>query len=756
MGGTKMKKISSIIAFATLVALSVSCSKSELAADGQQKNLVPISFTTDISKTTVSEGGTTATVEWAVGDEVSIYYWGADGEAKTATLKAESAGASTTLSGLIKEGDNPEYFYATYPAGKGSLTKVDEQDNFVIKLSGGDGSFAKANQMAAYTTAEAKSFQFKNAVGLIKVPVPTDGIISYGGKDYEIKGVRFKDINGGIPCAGEAKVKVEGDVVTGYEAPGTYNSMATLSAEQIALGYAYIPVFGYTGGKTGDVEAGGFIIQYVSKDGEISAFGDIPAIITKDGAKFTIKQGEIKELFNGKNPEDYIVWDYYVSNDGTGDGKSESAPMSYASFKALMAKAPSWCWAAALNGTVFHFKAETYNTYTAEEAIVIPAAGATFKTTFQGGWQGEEHSKTVWSGANGKTAAAHIFTCNNKIRLYVRDFTFEYGIAANGGAIDLGPNGAPQSDEEFLFDCKDCIFQNNTTNANGIGGAVLVRSSAKGGVVRFDNCYFNANKAAKNGITLASNSAASIYFNNCTLQEAIPMSISTYVYVNGSNGKLGMNNCTIKTDGYKYDDVTIVDKPNAMTVWSLGYTVISNTTFWTSSGYGKLGFAGYGCTKANEGSQNGSLIVNCLFKNTCKDTTPRYSFYLTDKYYQNIRSCWYNRINPAGNATKDTDYTMTNSWVYNVNSSLNATKNYLEINGVAGYNYTFSNRPAHADFAYETKADLKAAVKAVSVVGEPFNAWLEEIGAYDKDIAGGERGDVLFPGSRQQTTTYTD
>ena len=752
MGGTKMKKIFSIIAFATLVALSVSCSKSEFAADGQQKNLVPISFTTDISKTTVSVEGTTATVEWAEGDEVSIYYWGADGEAKTATLTAESAGASTTLSGVIEEGDNPEYFYATYPAGKGTLTKVDEQDNFVIKLSGGDGSFAKANQMAAYTTAEAKSFQFKNAVGLIKVPVPTDGIISHGGKDYEIKGVRFKDIDGGIPCAGEAKVKVEGDVVTGYEAPGTYNSMATLSAEQIALGYAYIPVFGYTGGKTGKVEAGGFIIQYVSKDGEISAFGDIPAIITKDGAKFTINQGEIKELFNGKNLGDYIVWDYYVSNEGTGDGKSESAPMGYADFKTLMNKVSSWCWAAALNGTVFHFKAETYNTYTAGEAIVIPAGGATFKTTFQGGWQGEDHAKTVWSGANGSKAAAHIFTCNNKTRLYVRDFTFEYGIAANGGAIDLGPTTAPQSDEEFLFDCKDCIFQKNTTNAKGIGGSVLVRTGAKGGVVRFDNCYFNGSKAAANGITLASNGAASIYFNNCTLMEDLPNNICTYIYMNGGAGKLGMNNCTIKTDGSSSG--TLVDKTNAMAVWNLGYTVVANSTFWTAKGFGKLGFAGYGCTKANEGSQNGSLYINCLFKNDCDDTTPRYSFHLTNKYFQNIRSCWYNRIN-ANDAVQDADYTLTNSWVYDANSSVSGgSKNNYKINGVAGYYYTFTTRPTESQFTYETKAGLKEAIKGVSVVGEPFNDWLEEIGAYDYDIAGAARGDVLFPGSNQQSTEY--
>lgn len=754
MGGTKMKKIICILSLATLFA-AVSCQKSTLVENnGESRNLVPISFTTEITKTTVSVEGTVATVEWAVGDKVSIYYWGADGKDKTAILTAESAGASTTLSGHIEEGDNPEYFYATYPAGKGSLTKVDEQDNFVIKLSGGDGSFAKTNQMAAYTTAEAKSFQFKNAVGLIKVPVPTDGIISHGGKDYEIKGVRFKDINTSIPCTGDAKVNVEGGVVTGYEAPGTYNSMATLSDEQIALGYAYIPVFGYTGGKTGDVEAGGFIIQYVSKDGEISAFGDIPAIITKDGAKFTINQGEIKELFNGKDPADYIVWDYYVSNDGTGDGKSESAPMSYADFKALMAKVPSWCWAAALNGTVFHFKAETYNTYTAGEAIVIPAAGATFKTTFQGGWQGEDHAKTVWSGANGKTAAAHIFTCNNKIRLYVRDFTFEYGIAANGGAIDLGEKGAPQSDEEFLFDCKDCIFQKNTTASSGIGGSVLVRTGAKGGVVRFDNCYFNGSKAAANGITLASNGAASIYFNNCTLMEDLPNSRCTYIYMNGGAGKLGMNNCTIKTDGATSG--TAVDKTNAMAVWNLGYTVVANSTFWSAAGFGKLGFAGYGCKKANEGSQKGSLYINCLFKNTCTASAPLYSFHLTGDYYQNIRSCWYNRIN-KNDAVQDADYTLTNSWVYNENSTVASGKKVsTSINGVSEYHYTFTTRPTTAQFTYETKNDLKKAVKGVSVVGEPFDSWLEKIGAYDKDIAGAERGDVLFPGSNQQTTTYTD
>lgn len=743
-----MKKFFYYSALAAISALAMSCSK-EINDEIQQEEvkMVPITFTTELTKTTVNIDGSTATVEWAEGDEVSIYYWGADGKAKTSVLTAQSAGASTTLSGMIEEGANPEYFYATYPKGKGELTKVEDQDNFVLKKPSANGTFASANLMAAYTTAEEKTFAFKNAVALLKVPYPTDGKLTHAGKEYELKGVRFKDIAGGVACMSDMKVNVADGQVASYENVSvTWNTMVNVTEEGRANGYVFIPVI--SGNPTD-----GFILQYVSKDGEIGAFGDIPAILaTKSFGE--LNRGDIKTINFSKDIDEYIVWDYYVSNDGTGNGKSESAPMSYADFKALMNKVNSWCYAAALNGTTFHFKAETYNTYTAGEPIEIPIAGATFKTTFQGGWQGgTEHAKTVWSGANGTSAGAHIFSFNNKLRLYVRDFTFEYGLAANGGAIDIGAlaSGSPQSDAEFRFDCRDCIFQYNTTSAKGIGGAVLIRQGAKGGVVCFDNCYFNSNKAAANGITVASNGAASIYFNNCTLMEALPNNIATYIYMNGVGGKLGINNCTIKTDGLTSG--TLVDKNNAMAIWNLGYTVVANTTFWTAKGYGKLGFAGFGCTKANEGSQNGSLYINCVFKNTCSATTPRYSFHLTKDYYQNIKSCWYNQIN--FNDAEQGDYTIQNSWAYNANSSVSdGAKLNHTVNGVPHYCYTYTTRPTEEQFSYETKTALKEAVKGVSVVGEPFNAWLESLGAYDYDITGAARGEDLFPGSNQQSTEY--
>ncbi len=462
-----MKQLNYFAAFALLFALSCSKNEGPVSSNVEEK-LVPITFESGITKTDVSVEGNSAVVNWVKGDEVSLYYWGADGTAKSIVLTASSSGTSTTLEGLIPADDAPDHFYATYPKDKGTLTEEEGVENFTIKISGGDGSFAGANQMAAYSTSDAMNLKFANAVGLIKVPVPA--VISHDGKDYDIIAVRFKDVNGDIPCTGDCKVIVEDGRVTGYAAPSTFNSRATLSQAQLEKGYAYIPVAGGT-------STGGFIIQYISRNGEVSAFGDVPAIRTK-AVTFQVEKGQIKSLFEGEDPTQYIKWDYYVSNNGTGDGASEDAPMSYTSFKDMMAGAAEWCQCATLNGTTFHFKNETYDAYT-NGAITIPAGSATFKTTFQGGWDGAAGAKTTWSGASGKTATAHIFTCNNKIRLYVRDFSFAYGKAANGGAIAIGDvdknNGTPpQSDEEFLFDCKDCIFQHNTTNSGGIGGSVFV------------------------------------------------------------------------------------------------------------------------------------------------------------------------------------------------------------------------------------------------------------------------------------------
>ena len=735
-----MKKLIYFAAFAMLVA--VSCSKNEgPVSSNVEEKLVPITFESGITKTDVSVEGNRAVVNWVEGDEVSLYYWGADGTAKSIVLTATSSGTSTTLTGLIPADDAPDHFYATYPKDKGMLTEEEGVENFTIKISGGDGSFSSANQMAAYTTAEAMNLKFANAVGLIKVPVPS--VIRHDGKDYDIIAVRFKDVKSEIPCVGDCKVTVEEGRVTGFTAPSTFNSKATLSQAQIEKGYAYIPVAGGT-------STGGFIIQYISRDGEVAAFGDVPAIITK-AVNFQVEKGQIKSLFEKEDPTQYIKWDYYVANDGNGDGMSEDAPMSYESFKKMMAGAAEWCRCAALNGTTFHFKNETYNANT-NGAIDIPAGAVTFKTTFLGGWGGDAGAKTAWSGASGSSAKAHIFNCNNKIRLYIRDFSFEYGIADNGGAIDLGPKVAPQSDEEFLFDCKDCIFQHNTTNKGGIGGSVLVRAGAKGGVCRFDNCYFFASKAAKNGISIASNGAATVFCNNCSFMEAVPNSICTYIYMSGDGGKLGLNNCSFKTDGSKSG--TVVDKTNAIAVHCVGYSVIANSSLWSSAGFGKWGLAGLGCHSINDLSKSGAAIINSVLWN--KSTTYN-SLYLKEAYFQNVKKSFYSGITLGDKAVEGTNYFLKESWNFSDAGAIDgASVTSGKTSGITYYTLAFNSRPSSSAFSYASKTEVKDAVKAVSVVGEPFDAWLTSLGAYDRDIAGNPRPELMFPGSLQQETSYAE
>ena len=97
-----MKKLIYFAAFAMLVA--VSCSKNEgPVSSNVEEKLVPITFESGITKTEVSVEGNSAVVNWVEGDEVSLYYWGADGTAKSIVLTATSSGTYLPNPTLLEE-----------------------------------------------------------------------------------------------------------------------------------------------------------------------------------------------------------------------------------------------------------------------------------------------------------------------------------------------------------------------------------------------------------------------------------------------------------------------------------------------------------------------------------------------------------------------------------------------------------------------------------------------------------------------------
>ena len=474
-------------------------------------------------KTTLNTNGS---VSWEDGDEIEVWYLDADNTPKhftAAVSKVDGTDATKAdFSGQIDEGDAPDHFWACYPKGTGELKYEEETESFSVTVAETDGSFKQANIMAAYTTADSKSFAFKNAVGIIRLQIPEGGVISNGGTDYTISKIRLKGKETSIRSRGTATVNVTSGAVSGFEYPsttGTQSAQVALTDAVRATGYAYIASFPGT-------MTNGFAVRFFS-DG-----GNIPAVLTKD-TPVTITAGNVKPL-SDLTPR--IIWDYYVSATGSGDGLTAANPMSIDSMMDLLEsdalKAGGanviMCYANRINGATFHF---TSGTHTISTPITIPA-----KTVYS------EATYYTITGDNEATldggGSSRIFEITNACdRVTVSDITLTNGSASASGGLLLISSTSP------LF--KHCAFTNTETSANG--GAVRV-DTEKTGKGTFENCTFSGNKADKGGAFLITNAGTSASFKECTFTDNTATNYGGAIY--STNGTLEFDNCSFGASGH--------------------------------------------------------------------------------------------------------------------------------------------------------------------------------------------------------------
>lgn len=237
-----MKK--NIFIMAAMAAAFTSCEMEpvnpETPVDSVPEGYVEVKFSGICTKTTATENGT---VSWEANDVVSIYYLDSENNPKSVTAKAESAGGSTTFTAFVPQEDTPDHYWAAYPEGAGVLEYTDGTETFKINVGAGDGTFKKANYMAAYTTADALSLAFKNAVSVIRLALPEDGVINLGGKDITINSVSVAGSSTQVVSRGTAEVIVENGKVTGYGEPVAAEqsyAYTTVGAESIADGKAAV------------------------------------------------------------------------------------------------------------------------------------------------------------------------------------------------------------------------------------------------------------------------------------------------------------------------------------------------------------------------------------------------------------------------------------------------------------------------------------------------------------------------------------
>ena len=713
--------------------------------DGEYKT---ITFEAVATKTAIDSEGN---VEWEAGDEISLYYLKGDGSvADPVIATAGAAGAKVAFTAEIPVGDNPEAYYAAYPKGAGVLTVAEGVPSFAINVTADkcDGTFKSANFAAAYSTAEDMSFQFKNAVGMVKAALPAVITRAKDGTAYPVTGIYLRGTNGGDKLQGKMTVTVENDMVASFSAPdGTSNvNMTRLSQSAIESGYAYIPCAPSTWTQ-------GICVKYYSSE------GDVPAVLSQN-KEIKVERGHTLPLADVSSK---IIFDYYVSATGDGDGKTSSTPMSIADMIAMV-KATDTAQANAyqLRGSTFNFTEGTHNI--GSTIVLSHNANVGYRVNIDGNLNAildasvmnnrvfditgnATISNLTIQGANVTGAATGAdkngaaVRVGSKTIVTLENLTIQNCTASNGGAI-FTQYDSSSTDENSILDCVNCKFLSNSTTG-GHGGVIMNAGASAGGQVRFDQCYFGENKVSGSGSNLSGGVLYTVtpvlhMFNKCTFYKNSANTYGQEIYMNDTDTKLAMNNCTFR-------GASNASPSQGSLISTRGYSIIANTTLWSDGAVGKWGTIGLGSnTSLND--PKGSLVVNCMVYNKPGSSTSYPAFYFNKGFNQNVQYCIYTG-GTAGVATAS----VTNSTDLGTGTAIAGAGTKAVTTGNDPW-YRAYTWPWQDTYNCPTLAQVREIIASNTVIGQTFLDWLDTIeGSLSKDIAGNTRpANAMCPGSYQQ------
>ena len=608
--------------YSVIAALAlVSCSKTaDMPQSNAGENTKTVRFAAgSLSKTSVSEEGK---VNWEEGDKISVYYVNSSNVAveKQAVAKVYAGGAAV-FEAEIPVADNPDHYYASYPAGKGRLLPASGSFSEAFSLSFGpsDGSFRSANYMAAYCKSKNLAFNFKNAGAIVRVQIHEGGRIFRGEEAMTINKVYVESVTGSHPLsATELPVIVSGDEVSGFDTPaGTVEETARaekIASSVLASSYVYVPVLPC------ELE-NGFIVGFEVAGGNI-----VPAWQSEDKTVSLTRS----HIISVENATDRIVWDYYVSPDGIGNGKSADSPMSLETMAGKFVQARQSSGARhAINGTVFHL--EGGRTFDATKVVAFDFTDCSdMAISIRGGWKSTE--KTVLDG----DLTQKFININADSKVSFRDIVFYRGQDHDGGTGGAG--GAVYATGGYL-DFRNCDFISNNAGTK-VGGAICI---SYGGNVSARDCRFIDNTCTGNSggaISISASSKGLCYFTNCIFNRN---SSGTYygcaIHAAKATGFLGINNCLFYGNNGTKKGAT--DGPSNLHI-AIPHCLINSTFISPVDTYGNV----FGLRCGAVESFGSSLLANNIIINE-NDASGSYLPYamstVNTSYW--IRSCGYNQYN---------------------------------------------------------------------------------------------------------------
>lgn len=761
-----MKQIYRLIfAFGAIFSI-FSCNKEQLNNENiQSGNFKEVKFECEYpeTKATVDDNGNVA---WEQGDQLTLYYI-VGGEVKSATATVDAAGSASTITAQIPTGDDPEDFYAVYPADRGSLSTdgvFTVNTNFVS-----DGTFKQANVAAAYSTATEKKFSFKPATGLVKVQLPENAVVMNGGTPVAIGGVEISGKETGATdslCVGKVSAIVKTGKVIGFgEVSSAVNTLkANVSAAAKTAGYVYLQTV------SGGAEKG-FGLRFLDVDGNA-----IPGVKVKKAVE--IYRGEILPVLGAA---ENIVFDWYFSPDGSGDGRSAATPANTANLVTLAGNTAAVSGQWRLAGTTIHLADGTYipaapinfqgaesGTLTIEgtsmkgtvidgtatAALATPVATINFtsamnlnisKLTIQNSKSNKNGGGMTYSGGVLVMDSCYFYKNEalkgNSGGIYlagtgrtIRNSTFEENTASTfGGAFSLAGTATGTTTIE------NCSFKKNVLTGTKNGGAFYAANTT---LTTVNNCVFDENSGYQAGAIYADKAGAAIYVN-ASLFVGNAVTKSGYnanggaIMIKSNSAKLGVYNCT-----FNYNHASA--SSSSSSALNADQYVIANCTFVESAkmSYGVI-------TSYATAEHKATLANNIILTTSTTATHPSVSAggnSATTAYnFLDSRNNLYTRLlanftTAAADATSKVGCTKT---TFGFGDSVDKeNKCYAwsgDVSAIEGY-------------AKCNLSDVENLIKANTALGNDFWAWLESINATNVDVRGVSRTNPIWPGSYQAAT----
>lgn len=520
---------------------------------------------------------------WDEGDEIRIIWGTGESDYVDAEVEDEDGDGVYTVTADVSA--SAETLYAVYPTTGAFALREGGTIDFGIPINQ-DGTFKSANMMAAVTSKDAANFAFKNLTHIFKFHLTGDSpydrfqfCTNNSNRVVGTYGVSFN--NDGTVSIGKCTEEISGLDDSIYVrlhngmVPGGDYYFAVVPGANYNLG------FGLQARISG--QSGSYTVAALSK-----------------GAVDTSSRVNITDL---KNLDTFIHADWFITEDGTGDGTSWGNPGGPALLRSLLVMPAKFNVNEArinhttrLNNAKIHLKQGTYNFQT----ILADSGQHQFgASSFN---SGVDNVTVIYggypSGATGKDLTGY------------NPHKYPTVVISNQAADNdraLYFNGARLYDWTF----KGLSFKNNpaATNYNTPGGAVAINGGTNG-TIKFEDCSFTlttSNTSGGGALSFRGTAEVNAEFKNCTFSGC--QATSGYgggIWINTTYHNLTFDGCTISRNTASKGGGFLYNQNSGKVIFKNKTTLENNVANSTTLGGGAIYASGSGTIELDDTTLSGN------------------------------------------------------------------------------------------------------------------------------------------------------